>query len=241
METKRAKCGKTTKTYKRANKQMKPIQKKLSELQQCDKILEIRRVNELTISRYRQAMRNGDQFPPLVIEKGTNRIVSGNHRYTAYSEEYGDRSVPCVEKAFRDEAELIEEAVRDNSKHGLPLDGVGRKRAALTLSQLGRDAEAIGRLLGCSVKRVEELAGMTVYVRCGGKKEPHSTKRGLEHISGQTVSKSQYDEHKLRDRGVPAWQNARQLVRWIRNGWVDMTDPKNVEAIAELKEVLETI
>lgn len=211
------------------------MKKKISELIQDEAILEIRRVNPVFVSRYRQAMRNGDKFPPLIIDtNGT--VISGNHRYESYLAEYGeDKAVDVIVKHFSSEAERIEEAVRDNSRHGNPLDGISRKNAILKLSELGRDAESIGRLLGISVKRVDELAGISVIIRGTGKCVYHkAVKHGLEHISGQTVKKADYETHIQRDMGVPAKTAALQLTRWLQNDWVDWTDSKTVDAISAL-------
>ena len=219
---------------------MKTTHIKIKELNTCEDVLRIRPVNAFFVSRYRQAMRNGDQFPPLIVEKGTNRIVAGNTRYEAYLAEYGEeKAVPCILKSYASPAELIEDAVRDNAKHGNPLDGISRRRAALRLAELGRDHEAIARLLGVSCKQVHEWGGQVVIVR--GTKAPQPVKRGLEHMSGQKVSVDNYKTHIKTDRGVPIAQQAKQLSRWIRNGWVDMTDPKTSAAIGELKEAIETL
>lgn len=37
-----------------------------------------------TIERYADALEAGDQFPPLVLERGTNRLLDGKHRLEAY-------------------------------------------------------------------------------------------------------------------------------------------------------------
>ena len=37
-----------------------------------------------TIERYAEALEAGDEFPPLVLEEGTNRLLDGKHRLEAY-------------------------------------------------------------------------------------------------------------------------------------------------------------
>jgi hypothetical protein len=217
---------------------MKTAQKtmKIGELKQDPAILDLRPVNPLFVSRYRQAMRNGDKFPPIVIEKdGT--IISGNHRFESYLGEFGENyDVPVEVKSYKDAAARIEDAIRDNARHGNALDGITRKRAILVLSKLGRSAEAIGALLGISAKRVEDMAGMSVLVigAKGSKPEPQPVKRGLEHMAGKQVTAAQYQSHRQTDRGFPAAQNARQLIRWIENGWIDWTDDETKSAMIEL-------
>lgn len=212
------------------------MKKKLSELQQSEEILIIRRVNPVFVSRYRQAMRQGDKFPPMIITED-NVIVSGNHRYEAYSEEYPeDHKVDVEVRKYKNEAEMIEDAVRDNARHGNPLDGISRKRAVLRLLELGKDEEAISKLFGVSVKHITKMAGEYVVVRGNGKKP---VKRGLEHLSGQTISKKQYTEHDQSDRAMKVYSQCEQIQRWLENGWIDLEDSRNVEALTNLADVIE--
>lgn len=215
----------------------KTTQIQIKNLKHDSEIIEMRPINDVFVSRYRQAMRAGDRFPPLIIEEGTNIIVSGNTRATAYRKEYGeDHAVPCIVRKFSDRAEVISEAVRDNAKHGNPLDGFQRKRFAAKLLNLGQSPEQIASLFGVAVKRIEEWAGEVVVVRGMG---PQPVKRGLGHMAGLTISKKEYQAHVAEDRGVPACAQARQLARWIRQGWVDMNDPKTVDAMQSLVSAIQ--
>jgi hypothetical protein len=215
---------------------------KLNQIYAWDDLLEIRPVNDVIVSQYRQAMRAGANFPPVVVEKVGKRfrLIAGNHRANGYVQEYGDEhEIEAEIRKYDTDADRIEDAIRDNSKHGLRLDGITRKRVICRLSQLGRSPESIATLLLVSVKRVEELGGMTVVIR--GNQHPQPIKHGLDHMAGTVVTAAQYKEHSVADRGVPVVQQAKQLARWIRNGWVNMDDPKTAAAIAELKEVIETL
>jgi hypothetical protein len=208
---------------------------KLKNLNENRAILEIRNVNPLFVSRYRQAMRGGSKFPPIIIDRKTKQVVSGYHRRDAYSLEYGkDHIIEVIAKTYANEAEKIEEAIRENITHGNPLDGISRRRAALKLAELGRDAEAISRLLGVSVNRVEKMGHQTVVVR--GTIKP--VKRGLENMHGMNVTTAQYKEHIQADRGIPALSSIKQLTRWFINGWVS-TDEKTLEAVIELQSQIE--
>lgn len=209
--------------------------RKIKSLHQDDQILDLRPVNPLFVSRYRQAMRNGDKFPPLIIDR-QGAIISGNHRYSAYLAEFGeDYEIEVIIKTYKTAAERIEDAIRDNAKHGNPLDGITRKRAVLILTELGRKPGEIANLLGVSVKRIEEMAGMSVMIVGGG---THPLKRGLEHMAGKKVTPEEYEEHRTMDQGVPAAQCAQQLIRWIHNGWIDWTDIKTVSVMKELRNAI---
>lgn len=211
-------------------------QRALSELSQSEQILEIRRTNPVFVSRYAQAMRAGSDFPPLLVTPD-GVIVSGNHRYEAYCQEYpDDHKVDVIVREFADQADMIETAIRENATHGNPLDGISRKRAVLKLIELGRSEQEVAKLLGCSIKRIMSLAGQYVVVRGEGKKP---VKRGLEHLSGQKISKSQYQDHADRDRAMHVVGQCEQLVRWLDNGWVDLEREENIDALRKLGEAID--
>jgi hypothetical protein len=214
---------------------------KIGELKQDESVLEIRRVNPMFVSRYRQAMRNGAEFPPLIVEAGTNVIISGNHRYEAMMQEYPDTwEVECIVAKYANEAERIEAVVRENATHGNPLDSWSRKKAALKLAELGRGAEEIGRLLGVSVKRVEDYGGQTVLVR-NGKQTKRMPVKAHFPAMGERVSAEDYAQHVAHDRGVHFVPLAKQLARWIRAGWVNPEEEKVAGAFHELKEAINAI
>lgn len=204
-------------------------------LKPSDAITEIRPINVVTVSSYRQHMRAGAQFPPIVVTPKLE-IVSGHHRHAAYLAEYGENHAIEVEvQKFDTTADMIEFAIQQNVAHGLPLDGISRKRAIFKLTELGRTKEQLATLFGVSVKRVELLAGEGVVIR--GTMQP--VKAGLEHMHGRKVAEKAYEAHIARDMGMPAYRQAEQLTRWLDNGWVDWTDERNVEAIEKLKAAIE--
>lgn len=213
---------------------------KVSEIKPHPEVKNLRPVNELFVNRYRQAMRHGDVFPPLIVD-GDHRLLSGYTRLRSYEQEFGDTHQITVKVVdVKSTADALEIAVKENAKHGNPLDGVSRKRAILKLSEYGRDPDAIARLMGISVKRVEDLAGQAVFIRGkGNKREAVPVKRGLEHLAGTTVTRDEYEDHKQKDRGVPARQQAEQLTRWLRAGWVNLEDERNWNALCELQSELE--
>ncbi len=210
---------------------------KIKNLNHDEEITSLRHINPVFVSRYRQSMRNGDIFPPIVVERDSKIIVSGNTRVTAYREEFGEEhSVEAIVKTFPDRASLLEEAVRENAKHGNPLDGFSRRKFALKLLEHGREPGKIAQLFGVSVKRIEEWGELTVSVRGMGRQ---ATKHGLEHISGKSVTKAEYETHEKADRGVPIVAQANQLIRWIENGWVDFGEEKTKDVLTRLHAAIQ--
>lgn len=152
--------------------------------------------------------------------------------------EYGeDHMVDVIEMPFDNEGEKIAFAVKQNIAHGLPLDGISKRNALFKLSELGWTPERLAGLFGVSVKRIEKWGEEYVVIR--GKPAP--VKAGIEHLHGKRMSQDVYERHRKRDVGLPAYQLADQLMRWIKDGLVNMEDEKNIESLRALKAELENI
>ena len=219
---------------------MKTVKKRVGDLVIDEKLTELRPVNIYFVSRYRQAARNGAVFPPVIVEKGSNRVVSGNHRVTMYLEEFGqDYEIDVIEKTFKDEAAVIRCFAEENSKHGNPLSGWSQKYITQKLLEHGDEPEAVAKALNIPVQKVQNLGGMNfVVVGPNKKKERKPVKHGLEHKAGSTVKAKVYETHKKHDRGVPARSQADQLSRWIENDWIDMEDQGTADSLWNLHVLL---
>jgi hypothetical protein len=207
-----------------------------------DPSIQVRTVNPQTVSTYRQAHRSGAEFPPLIVENKTNRIVCGNHRYYVYKSELQPTdTIQCHAVTYPSEVDLIKHAAGDNAQHGLQLSTFDKKRIIVRLKSLGEDYDSISQVLAVPVKKVQELAGMTVVVVGKKKKKKYTRteplKRGLEHLQGKTVTEEQYAEHANKDRGVSAVSMASTLIRWIDNGWIS-NDELTMARMRRLHDVL---
>ena len=54
-----------------------------------DPILQVRDTDNHTIARYSRCVKQGDKFPPIVIDD-KKRLVCGWHRYAAFKQAYKD-------------------------------------------------------------------------------------------------------------------------------------------------------
>jgi hypothetical protein len=183
-----------------------------------DPNVQVREVELATVSVYRQSMKAGAVFPPIIVDAKTSRLVAGHHRYTAYRGIYDpDYEVPCTFMDFENDAAIIRFAAKDNAQHGRPLDTWDKKRIVIRLQQLGDSDESIAALLGVSVAKIEDWAGMTVIVRGeNGQKQEEPVKRSWESLVGQTVTRSQYEAHAHGDLGIDAYRVSGQLLRWLK-------------------------
>jgi len=113
--------------------------------------------NTSTIERYADAIKAGAQFPPVVVEQGTNRLLDGKHRTEAhkvYAEQYARRQESLIEgeswptptTAIPVEYHVIPEGVPAklyaaslSSKHGDRLKGAEAKALAREIYEANPD------------------------------------------------------------------------------------------------------
>ncbi|MDO8751571.1 MAG: hypothetical protein Q7K03_10595 [Dehalococcoidia bacterium] len=203
-----------------------------------DKATQMREPERYTVYEYRQKLKAGLIPPPLIIERGTKRLVCGWHRYEMYrAEREPGTKVDCIYETYASELDLWKRAVSDNVSHGRPLDTWDKKRIILKMQELGASKAEIAGVLGVLPERVETWAGMLVVVtgtRNGqGYSESQPVKHGMEHLVGTTISEEQYDRDVVKGgTGVNVRRHAFALRRLIRNDWIDDDDGK---ALVELR------
>ena len=202
-----------------------------------DLSIRTREPERYTIAIYRQALKAGTVFPPMVLERETKRLVCGHHRYGMYRLEYDpEELVPCLLESYPSELALWERAVADNAEHGRPLDTWDKKRIALQMERLGGDKEKIASLLGVSVGRLEDWAGMSVVVigQRDGQLYEHRepVKHGMEALIDGRIDEAQYAEEVVKNgTGVNVRRHAFALRRLLRNNWIE----DDARVLAELR------
>jgi hypothetical protein len=66
-----------------------------------------------------EALKAGDQLPPIIIDKKSLRIVDGWHRARAYKRLHGaSGSIDVITVQYKSEADIIFDAVKRNAGHG---------------------------------------------------------------------------------------------------------------------------
>ncbi|MFA5634547.1 MAG: helix-turn-helix domain-containing protein [Anaerovoracaceae bacterium] len=221
---------------------MKTESMAVKDLVLSDRLLDLRRVDRVTVSRYRQNLREGAVFPPVKWCRKHGIVVGGNHRVTAMREEFGDDHATAVEVLeCGDWAAVLEEFARDNSTHGLPLGGYARRRVALELIEAGRSAAEVARLFNVSARAVEQWGGHVVLVFGTGRKKETPTalpvKVGVPK-GAAPIQRAGYEVHRKREYGIPAIGLARQLTAWCRRGWVTFAGEGDREVFCELRDEL---
>ncbi|MFI5784001.1 ParB/RepB/Spo0J family partition protein [Nocardia sp. NPDC051570] len=127
---------------------------------------------------------SGAELPPIIVQRGTNRVIDGVHRVRAAQL----RGEPTIKARFfdGDDQSAFVLAVRSNVRHGLPLSLADRKEAArrILCAHAAWSDRAIASVAGLSHKTVaalREKAGQPPgQTRIGrdGRRRPVSTASG---------------------------------------------------------------
>lgn len=134
-----------------------------------DRDLQVRLLtSEVTIQRYHDFMESEskrDEFPPVVVYRdrdGVNWLADGNHRIMAAIRRKYTTIVAEVREGERKDAVLA--AVRENSRHGLPLDRNDIRRSIeMILKECGDLSERkIAELVKCSQPYVHKIKSQLI-------------------------------------------------------------------------------
>lgn len=204
-----------------------------------DPSIQVRDVEAQTVSKYAGAMREGAEFPAIIVDS-QNRIVAGNHRYYAYKTVFEpEYEIDCIVQDFKSDTELILFAAGDNARHGKPMNTFDMKRVIIRLKNGGITPDDIASALSIPIKKIEEWAGMQVIVVGKNKKKSYEpVKHNLEHLAGKTVTQEVYTKHIKHDLGTPIKNLAAIITRHINDNLIDTEDVKTMQNLRELSEAL---
>jgi len=213
------------------------MKRKLKNLKVADWMLELRPIDSFVVARYRQAWRQGAEFPPLIVDGSTMEIISGNHRYLSALAEFGeDYAIEVHMQSFVSAAAKLVVVAEENAKHGAPMDGITRRRLACAMIKEGMTSADVGKVMNVAATAVEKWGTQSVLII--GSNDAKPVKCGIDTSVVTKMSKANYEEHMKKDLGIQARGLMRQLERWLNNGWIDLEDERTKEALADLKEAM---
>lgn len=147
------------------------------------------------------ALQSGQGLPPMIVEKGTGRIIDGVHRWNAYKKLYGeDYDALVEERTYADDNEAWQDAVRLNAEHGLTYTEYDRTRILVEAEKRGITKEIVADLIHVPLNKVEKkILSSTAQVRrtigTGSDrknvKEQVALRTSLKGLAGKTLNKKQ--------------------------------------------------
>jgi hypothetical protein len=194
-------------------------------------------VDDIHVARLVEALRAGAQLPPVIAEAKSNRIVDGWHRVRAYRKFLGpEASIDVEVRTYKNEADLLADAIRLNSAHGRPFDRVDQVRIVHLAEETGLPTEVVSRLLQVTTDRVLKLRVRVAHAKDGPRKIP--LKRSVAHLAGETFTPAQETAHASAP-GTSYLLVARQLTDGLRFGFVRREDERMADALRELAEAID--
>lgn len=189
------------------------------------------------------ALESGQTLPPIAADRKSRRVTDGWHRCRAYRRVIGDTAVVDVELvAYKNEAEMVLDAVARNSAHGRRLDAMDRTRSVIMLREVGFNDSQIGLAMHMPESRVEKISLKVAKApKSSGQTVPGTSmitlKRSVAHMAGETLSKSQAQAHAMLP-GTSFMLIAKQLHRGLAENMVNLEDARLVAMLKTLRDLL---
>lgn len=191
----------------------------------------------------KDAIEAGIVMPPLVVCVKSLRLIDGFHRRQAYISLYGaDHEVEVVEKKYRDESEMLLDAIRYNANHGQTLSRYDRVHCMLLAERLKLSIDETASALSMSVDRLNELKVDRMATVLGERKhlEPTPIKRSIRHLAGETLTAEQVEVNKKLS-GMNQAFHVTQLILLIENDLLDTSNKDLMDRLAHLSKLLRKI
>jgi hypothetical protein len=185
------------------------------------------------------ALQGGAVFPPVVVDKKSLRVIDGFHRISMYRRINPNQSIEVVEKNYKNDAAMFEDAVRMNAHHGRNLSPFDRTHCILRAETFGLSADQIANALSITVEAVGELRAD----RVGELKVDHKTisiplKRTIRHMAGQKLTQRQ-NEANSHLGGMNQLFYINQVAELIEAKLIDTENEHVMAGLNRLNELLE--
>lgn len=169
------------------------------------------------------------------------RVTDGVHRTTIYKRTMKpSQKVDVVEKDYKNEGEMLLDAMRLNSSHGKTLDVYDKTRCIIMAEKYKLPEMEIASALSMTVEKLQKLKlGRTGSKQTGKTKkaEPIALKRTIKHMKGTVLSREQAEvNEKLSGMNQPFYIN--QVIMLIESELMNMADEIVVERLSVLYRLL---
>ncbi len=197
------------------------------------------------VSQIALAISAGAKLPPIIVDRKSKRIVDGFHRCRGLIRVHGKEADVDVElRDYKNEKEIILDAIALNAHHGRRLDRMDQVRAIVMAESVGATKHAISVALSVPEKQVEILRVRIASVAPSSDSAiPHSVpsvmvlKRPVAHLAGKKLTMEQAEAH----ASMPGTSFAllcNQLIKAMDAELIDPEDETTFAALGELKVAL---
>lgn len=196
---------------------------------------EAQELDATNLSRIKEGLRAGVQFPPIIIDAKSNRIVDGFHRQEAIIDIFGeDAQVEVEKREYANDTAMFMEAARLNSIQGLPLSPRDKAHVILKLRKSKVPWPAVAETLGMTDSKAKDFLAKRTAKTTTGMRIP--LPYGANSLAGKQMNKE--EEHFARtSNGTVPTLHMRLLLNALRADAVKLNEEQK-ELAAELIERL---
>lgn len=192
-----------------------------------------------------EALAAGATLPPIIVDTKTKRVVDGFHRVKANIRVFGeDCEIAAIEKTYKNERELLLDAIRSNAGHGRRLTTIDRTRCILLGEKIGIEVEELASAMSMTVEAIGELKTDRV-----GKLRIDSPvaidnrvplKRTIAQMAGKTLTREQLIANdKLSGMNQSFYVN--QVILLIESDLLNTSDARLMERLEKLRGLLDEV
>jgi hypothetical protein len=189
-----------------------------------------------------RAVEAGADLPPIKADKKSKRIIDGFHRARTQQRIVGDdATIQVVLKAYKNEQEMLLDAIQSNANHGRNLSPFDRAHAILLGANLGIDTKALAGALTTTVDEVDALVTRKSATVGTGKLETRvPIKQTIGHMAGKRLSKGQA-EAVAKLGGMNQLYYVNQLITLMESNLLDRHNEDLIEGLRKLHGLLDAM
>lgn len=198
-------------------------------------------VSSTDVSMMIEARKSGKNFPPILVDRRSKRIIDGFHRAKMEMRLHGaDATITVQLKQYPNEAAMYRDAMRLNAEHGRKLSTWDRLHALGRATELGIDIDEVADDLNMTVEALGKLRTERIgeLRTAGAKPEDVPLKRTLRHLGGKELTARQVAANR-RLSGMNQAFYANQLIELIECGGLNTADDSLMERLSILRRLLD--
>ena len=183
-----------------------------------------------------QAIEAGATMPPIVIDKKSKRITDGFHRWRAYKQLNDEEfEVECVEKAYKNEGEMLLDAMRFNASHGRALTSHDKAHCLIIAKKFKLSDHLVAQALNLTTGKIGKMRS-TKIGRLG--RRPIALKRTIRHMAEKPLTVDQGEANEKLS-GMAQLFYVNQLKILIKSNLIDYDNADLMEGLQELRVMLD--
>jgi hypothetical protein len=183
-----------------------------------------------------EAIRAGAAFPPVVACSKSKLITDGFHRRRGEVRVHGDdASIECMLVDYKNDAEMVCDAIARNATHGRRMTTADIARCAGLAEEFRISRTRLADLLHITRDRLKDITASRFANGAGG---PVVLRRPMQHFAGRKLTKAQ-EAVAAHVGGQTAIYHVNVLIKLIESNSLPLDDERLIERMRQLHAAME--